>query len=1036
MTGEQLAAFASKPLESLGLDSYVLTEDPSSRVSDTLPFDVSGHTSARTVVAQDMLERLRTDVKGYAAGAGNASKARMTGLTSVEIATCAAGGDTAGLDAASGLIGTKLLPSLLAMQAEDALFVQQATDHIIAIANSVERPKQISLKVKNTKGLMEVVTASVTSTVRRLKCRIALLPFNIPAFAQRLVSGKGAILEDNVRICDTGLKNGAALILAPLAPKDWAAAEAAWKSGAAEEDAAAADEDVVRRFLLRKGAGQRAPLHVDFIIGALLSSRANEDFARVNPFLTEAQRETLMPLAMALLLRCNRICHINRTSTLARSTVSLLGQVKTAMKDGGGCPEAPLRRLNQLSSNLAESLAAQRYYVAEADSAGASPSWQCDPRFLVFEYVFDILLRERQVEMVQWFVDASRRGESRVQQMIMGAGKTTVIGPLLSLILADGDSLVTQVMPSALLEQSRNVLRSCFSSGVMPKQIFTLQFDRSVDESVEFVAALFAKLDSARRHRSVVCAAPEAIKSMLLKYIELLHALERFDVTSLVPGSNARANRELMRTKDSMVARSSMADALVRIMDLWKSGVLIMDEVDVLLHPLKSELNFPIGHKDPIDLAGHRWDLPIFLVDALFAVQKTDETADLQRQSSSQIAARAGFDMPSVLADLRAGIQEGFATHALQRNPHMVLLDPAWYNRRLKRSVAKLSLLWLLQHLTSATTKVSPEIMLEYLCAVTDAEIDACRDAIEGGLPPEGKKLLNLAQSWVRGLLPHIISKIDRVGYGILREADMAMVDPKSPPSRQLMAVPFVGKDVPSRASEFAHPDVLIGLTVLAYRYEGVRQADLHRVIVQLKTDMSRQVGPRDQRPASALFQRWIALARQAAAAEEDAGLARSPSRGGRTPPGSPGRGGGRSPGRSPGRSSSRGELSPRGSGGGGFESAANSAVLPLALFQPNDPLQMTRLFSLLRKLPDLIHFYLCQHVFPATMNFQHMKISACGHELGSSILFDRRIGFSGTPSNLLPVDLGDCLYEPGSDGKIISTLTSPVITNAEIKDS
>ena len=34
------------------------------------------------------------------------------------------------------------------------------------------------------------------------------------------------------------------------------------------------------------------------------------------------------------------------------------------------------------------------------------------------------------------------------------------------------------------------------------------------------------------------------------------------------------------------------------------------------------------------------------------------------------------------------------------------------------------------------------------------------------------------------------------------------------------MAVPYVGKDVPSRSSEFAHPDVLIGLTVLAYRYE------------------------------------------------------------------------------------------------------------------------------------------------------------------------------------------------------------------------
>ena len=38
------------------------------------------------------------------------------------------------------------------------------------------------------------------------------------------------------------------------------------------------------------------------------------------------------------------------------------------------------------------------------------------------------------------------------------------------------------------------------------------------------------------------------------------------------------------------------------------------------------------------------------------------------------------------------------------------------------------------------------------------------------------------------------------------------------------MAVPFVGKDVPSRSSEFAHPDVVIGLTILAYRYEGLRK--------------------------------------------------------------------------------------------------------------------------------------------------------------------------------------------------------------------
>ena len=30
-----------------------------------------------------------------------------------------------------------------------------------------------------------------------------------------------------------------------------------------------------------------------------------------------------------------------------------------------------------------------------------------------------------------------------------------------------------------------------------------------------------------------------------------------------------------------------MADALVRVLDAWRASVLIMDEVDVLLHPLR-----------------------------------------------------------------------------------------------------------------------------------------------------------------------------------------------------------------------------------------------------------------------------------------------------------------------------------------------------------------------------------------------------------------------------------------------------------------
>jgi hypothetical protein len=58
---------------------------------------------------------------------------------------------------------------------------------------------------------------------------------------------------------------------------------------------------------------------------------------------------------------------------------------------------------------------------------------------------------------------------------------------------------------------------------------------------------------------------------------------------------------------------------------------------------------------------------------------------------------------------------------------------------------------------------------------------------------------------------------------------DFKLVSSNMPDSRRLMAVPFVGKDVPSHASEFAHPDILIGLTILAYRYVSARHLWYHR---------------------------------------------------------------------------------------------------------------------------------------------------------------------------------------------------------------
>ncbi|RHY98210.1 hypothetical protein DYB35_004616 [Aphanomyces astaci] len=677
------------------------------------------------------------------------------------------------------------------------------------------------------------------------------------------------------------------------------------------------------RFLLARQARQNQPADLNYIAATLASTNMAADLQQRNPFFDVATLPAVLKSVQDILFGCNRINQLNRLIQSAETLKRLTSNASI-----------PHERLLHASQDVAHQLLATRHYITQQS--------QFDPRFLVFEYVFELMLRSRQVEMVDSFMRSLRGGTSRVQQMIMGAGKTTVVGPLLTYMLADSTVLITHVMPTALLEQSRAVLRSRFSNAILAKRIFTLSFDRSIDDSPDLIVSLATKLTRACRQGDVICASPEAIKSLFLKFVELLHSLDQstfdadFDLHDV--------SKTGQRIRKLLTARSDMADELHRILRLWQQGILIMDEVDVLLHPLRSELNFPIGNKFPIDLAANRWELPLFLLDTIFSTEH------------------------AALADALA---YGYTIHALQRFPHLVLLDQGYYDVTLRPLLTQLLYTnWLLPHLKMGKNDLSKQDITAYIESESLQSFHIADQVSDHGL-----KLLNLSRDWIRSLLPHCLSKINRVSYGLLRHHHMQHTHT---PSRLLLAVPFVGKDVPSRSSEFAHPDVLIGLTILAYRYEGIRRSDAKTIVSQLKHDFSRQLGPRDERPACVLFRSWLVQ---------------------------------------------------------GLESTGSvHGVLPLPLFQLNDASQVTRLLQLIQRLPSVVYYYVRQHVFPSCMNFQQLKVSACGHELGSHSLFARRVGFSGTPSNLLPLDLGTCHYEPQSDGNIFSVLTSPSVTTLERK--
>ena len=111
----------------------------------------------------------------------------------------------------------------------------------------------------------------------------------------------------------------------------------------------------------------------------------------------------------------------------------------------------------------------------------------------------------------------------------------------------------------------------------------------------------------------------------------------------------------------------------------------------------------------------------------------------------------------------------------------------------------------------------------------------------------------------------------------------------------------------------------------------------------------------------------------------------------------------------------------------------SSELVLPLGLFQTDDSQQMGVAMEALAMHPEVVLHYLLSDVFGKTMRHQVTKLQASGVDLGSDMLFGTRLGFSGTPSELVPQDLKPCHFEPGSEAKIIRVLTSKQYVNYQM---
>ena len=382
---------------------------------------------------------------------------------------------------------------------------------------------------------------------------------------------------------------------------------------------------------MRRWADVDLNLWFEFLMALLLAKGGDETLKRLNPFLTEDYVRMVTDITAGIAFRSSRVSQLLRCEDLGDN---LAARLRHGAAAGGVQADILVEELYIEAMKLADVLGTSRHFTTAEYVGSAGNTVTFDPRLLFFEFAHDIVLRKSQVELIEKFKRTITAGESMCHQMIMGAGKTTVVGPLMALMLADGRTLVMQIVPQPLLEMSRSVLRAKFSA-VVRKPIYTLTFTRTqrVDES------LVLKLQRARDSAAVVVAGPTASKSIVLKLMLDVHALDQSNIVAaelkrdwatkfgnMLGFDSAPPDGRVLDEAQHDIVRKEIG-CCVRVLEMMKSGALILDEVDLLLHPLKSELNWPIGGKEALDFteavgqhqpAGLRWEIPFHLLSATF----------------------------------------------------------------------------------------------------------------------------------------------------------------------------------------------------------------------------------------------------------------------------------------------------------------------------------------------------------------------------------------------------------------------------------
>ncbi|OGV25904.1 MAG: hypothetical protein A3F18_03030 [Legionellales bacterium RIFCSPHIGHO2_12_FULL_37_14] len=247
------------------------------------------------------------------------------------------------------------------------------------------------------------------------------------------------------------------------------------------------------------------------------------------------------------------------------TTLNQLKRVKTSLNE---LEAAPIEAKPRLKVKLGDVLYAQNLIATHEDLDLA-----------VYQLYADLLIRSNQKDVIKRLLTENSNGGyvENIERLIMGAGKTKILLPLLAYKKANGKNLVVIEVPRSLLRTNFVDLKNT-SISLFGQDAFIFEFNRQSNVSAQNLEIMHRNLTDLMVNKHYLLTTNDALQSLELKYLELLHH-----------GGSGEWQQQLAW--------------LEKIIKLFKErGDLIIDEVHQGLL-MKNKLNYALGENCPVNSA-------------------------------------------------------------------------------------------------------------------------------------------------------------------------------------------------------------------------------------------------------------------------------------------------------------------------------------------------------------------------------------------------------------------------------------------------